>query len=319
MQEVAKLNKARVQIYFCGGTALNVATGFHNPDVEVAYLDTCDKNITPFHDMSKVFLTQGTRGAGKNRKFILPLIRPQVPVMMNRFPAADFNIIVFGTSGGSGNTIGALILNELLKADETVMCLGITGIESTEVLNNSVDTLKTLEGISINRDKNVVLCHLRNTAGVTFEKVNEEAAFYLDTLCELASQNNARLDVTDVSNWINFNHKVGTQAQLLELTIHTTRQEASAVPEMISVASLYTDPAQEIPYGSPFVRTTGISTSDSMPADQLHFVINTVGIDEIMKDINDLKAESHRHQVRYRQRNSTLDIDDNRDEDGFVV
>ncbi len=319
MQDVAKLTKDRIQIYFCGGTGLDVGAKFNSKHVSVAYIDTCDKNLTEEHDRANVFLTANTRGAGKNRKFILPIIRPQVPAILSRFPPADFNILVFGTGGGSGSTLAPLLLSQLLKADETVVCVGISGIESTEVLNNAIDTMKTLEGISLAENKNVVLKHLRTSVGVPFSKTDEEACFYLDTLCELASQENQRLDINDINNWINFNNKTGDQAQLCELSIHTTRQEAAAVPEMISVACLYTDQAQEIPYGSPFVRTTGVSVSDTMPAEQLHFIINTLGIDEIVKDLNDLKSESHRHQVRYRQRNSTLDIDDQCDDDGFVV
>lgn len=318
-QQDLGFEKSKIAVYFCGGTGLNIGKNLNDLDVDICYLDTSDRNITEDHDKSKIFLTKNTVGAGKNRGYILPIVRPQINNVLSRFPAADFNIVVFGTSGGSGNILGSLLVSEMLKANETVVVVGISGLESTEVVNNSLDALKTLEGISLNQGKVIPMVHLINGVGVPYAVTNDEADFYIRALCDLTAQTHERLDVKDIEHWVNFTGKAGIQPQLCELKIFDNRKDASTVNEMLSVASLFTDEKQEVPFGSPFVRTTGIAKPGSIIADQLHFIINSIGIEEIVKSLEDIKSESHRHQSKYRQRNSTLDIDDEADDDGFVV
>lgn len=318
--QAENFEKGVTRIYYLGGTGLDVASYMQldSKDVNEVYVDTCNKNVTDSHDNANLFITEGTRGAGKDRRAIMPKIRPQIASILQRFPPADFNILVFGTSGGSGSSLAALILSQMLNAGETVVCVGVSGIESTEVLDNSIATLKTLEGIASKSGLPVLLKHIRNSVGVTFQTVDLEVCNYLEALCLLSSQQNSRLDVKDIDNWVKFTRKVTVAPQLCELTIVNTRQEASAIPEMLSVANLYSDASQEIPYGTPFVRTTGISNDESLQGGELHFVVSTAGIEGIYKDLVDLKAEHHRLQVNFRQRNTVLDIDDDADEDGIV-
>lgn len=311
--------KSKVAVYYCGGTGLNIGKNLTELNVDVCYVDTSDRNLTEAHAKERTFLTKGTVGAGKDRAYILPIVRPQVPNILSRFPAADFNVVVFGTSGGSGNILGSLLVSEMLKAGETVAVVAVAGIESTEVIDNALDALKTLEGISMNRDKVILMNHISNAEGVPFSITNEEAEYNIRAICDLVSQEHARLDVKDIEHWANFNKRAGIQPQLCELKIFDNRKEASAVNEMLAVASLFTDESQEATFGSPFVRTTGIAKPGSIIADQLHFVVNIVGIEEIVKNLEDVKIELHRHQSKYRQRNTTIDIDDSVDEDGFVV
>lgn len=318
--QAENFEKGVTRIYYLGGTGLDVASYMQldSKDVNEVYVDTCNKNVTDSHDTANLFITEGTRGAGKDRRAIMPKIRPQIASILQRFPPADFNILVFGTSGGSGSSLAALMLSQMLNAGETVVCVGISGIESTEVLDNSIATLKTLEGIASKSNLPVLLKHIRNSVGVTYQTVDLEVCNYIEALCLLSSQKNSRLDVKDIDNWVKFTRKVAVAPQLCELTIVNTRQEASAIPEMLSVANLYSDPKQEIPYGTPFVRTTGISNDEILQGSELHFVVSTAGIEGIFKDLVDLKAEHHRLQVNFRQRNTVLDIDDDADEDGIV-
>lgn len=313
------MSKVKTQVYFCGGCGMDIGPLVNHADV--AYIDTCDKNLTEKHDVSKVFLTEGTRGAGANRRFILPLVRPQIKPFLERFPAGQANIVVFGGGGGSGSTTGPLIVAELLKQGETVFVVVINGIGSTEYIQNDIDTLKTLEGISSNVQGNVVFIPVDCAPGVPFSVVDAEAAFNIHAILNLTSQRNARLDVMDVHNFVNFQHRIpGFIPQLCVMSIHTSRQEAASVQEMLAVASLYTDAAKEVPFGSPFVHQVGISNphDPELVADQLHFVISTNGVQDVMKALDDMKQEQARIQARYSQRRAIIDVDDNRTEDGFV-
>lgn len=311
--------KAKTMVYFCGGAGMNVALGFQD-HADIVMIDTCDKNITSGHDLERVIVTEGTRGAGGNRKYVYPKVAPQIAGILEQHPAGDFNIVVFGGSGGTGSTVGPLIINELLKAGETVCAVMISGIESTSVVNNSIDTLKTLEGISVNNGKPLSVVHVGNVAGVPYEQTNLEVHYSIKALIDLTNQQHQRLDVMDVLNWLYYTNKLPQiQPQLSQLHICTNRQDANAIPEMISVASLYTDANREVPFTSPYISTTGIAHETDIGHDQIHFVINSIGIVEIMKYLNDIKLEQHRHQVKHVQRSAITDIDDNRNSDGFVL
>lgn len=87
------------------------------------------------------------------------------------------------------------------------------------------------------------------------------------------------------------------------------------------MASLYLDPAKEFAFGAAVVRTTGIMKAGDMDMidEQMHFVINSIGIVEVMKTLNDTKTEVTRQQAKFVQRNPLLDPDDVADDDGMVV
>ena len=308
-------------LIFAGGAGLNVAT--HLVDLpNVHCFDTCDKNIVDVHRKAKVFLTKGTRGAGKNRKYILPLIRPQVPAMMASLPDADFYIVCYSLGGGSGSTLGPLITSQLAARGNSFLSFVIGAMESPEVLQNGTDTMKSLEAIAMGKETPIVVNYTPNVNGLTYESVNMGVAENIRRVVCLTNGNHGRLDVHDINNWVRFTDKhKGLSPQVCELHIETSRKDAELIPEPISTASLYLDPAKEFAFGSPVVRTTGIMKGDDLDItdEQMHFVINSVGVVEIMKNIQDSKVEQIRQQSKFVQRNPLLDPDDDVDEDGMVV
>lgn len=308
-------------LIFAGGCGLNVATHLVDlPNVHV--FDTCDKNIVPAHKATKIFQTVGTRGAGKNRAFILPKVRPQLTNMMNSIPEADFYILCYSLGGGSGSVLGPLITSALTDRNAAFVSFVIGSMESPEVLQNSIDTIKSLEAISVRKATPVVINYTPNVNGQTFESTNAHIAANIRRVVCLTNQNHQRMDVFDIQNWVRFTdrHKE-LIPQVCELHISDNRKEAGLVPEPIAIASLYLDPDKEFAFSVPVVRTAGIMRADDieMTEEQLHFVINSVGVVEIMKSITDTKTEADRQQAKFVQRNPLLDPDDVSDDDGMVV
>lgn len=308
-------------LIFAGGAGLNVAT--HVTDLpNVFCIDTCDKNVVDAHRQTKVILTKGTRGAGKNRKYILPLIRNQIADIMHSIPEADFYILCYSMGGGSGSTLAPLITNALADRNASFVSFVVGAQESPEVLQNNIDTMKSLEAIAVRKRLPIVVNYTPNANGVTFDQLNQGIAENIRRVVCLTNQNHRRLDVHDVSNWVRFTDKHSSlMPQVCELHIEVGRKEAEGVPEPIATASLYLDEAKEIAFGDPVVRTVGILKGDDLDVtdEQMHFVINSVGVIEIMKNIQDTKTEQTRKQARYIQRNPLLDSDDDIDEDGMVV
>jgi hypothetical protein len=308
-------------LIFAGGCGLNVAT--HVMDLpNVHCIDTCDKNIVDAHRTGKVFLTQGTRGAGKNRAFILPKVRPQIPTYMATLPEADFYIVCYSLGGGSGSVLGPLITGALADRQAAFVSFVIGAMESPEVLQNDIDTMKSLESIAVRKETPIVINYTPNVNGQTYEYTNSQVAANIRRMVCLTNQNHQRLDVFDVQNWVRFTDKhKNLIPQVCELHISDSRKDAELVPEPIAVASLYLDPSKEFAFGSAIVRTTGIMRPDDLDVteEQLHFVINSVGVVEVMKSISDTKTEVTRQLAKFVQRNPLLDPDDNADEDGMVV
>lgn len=308
-------------LIFAGGTGMNIATEV--TDLENVYcIDTCDKNVVDAHRRVNVLLTKGTRGAGGNRKVILPLVKPQIPELMDSIPEADFYIVVYSLGGGSGSVLAPLITAKLIDRKAAFVSFVVGAMDSTDMLGNDIDTMKTLESIAVKKGLPLVVNYTPNTQGRSFDSINKEIAENIRKVVFLTNQNHGRLDVHDVNNWVRFTDKhVNLIPQVCELHIETSRKDAENVPEPISIVSLYTDPNKEVAFGTPVYRKTGIVKADDLDAtdEQVHFVINSVGVLEIMKTISDAKLEMTRQQARFAQRNPIIDSDDEIDEDGMVV
>lgn len=308
-------------LIFAGGTGMNIATELVDlPNVHC--FDTCDKNVVDAHRDVNVTLTKGTRGAGGNRKVILPLVRPQIPDLMATIPDADFYIVVYSLGGGSGSVLAPLITGQLANRKASFVSFVVGAMESTDMLGNDIDTLKGLEALAVQKGIPLVVSYTPNSQGRSFTAINKEVAAKIRQLVYMTNQNHGRLDVHDVANWVRFTDKHDYLIpQLCELHIETTRKDAENVPEPISIISMYADPAKEISFGTPVYRKVGIIKPDDLDAldEQTHFVINSVGVLEIMKTISDAKLEMTRQQARFAQRNPILDADDSIDDDAMVV
>lgn len=310
-------------IILVGGAGMNLALKLKDVP-EVYCIDTCDKNITEGHRGMNVFLTKGTRGGGKNRKYMLEQLRKldQIKPVIESIPDADFYILGWGLGGASGSVLGPLITNALADRNAAFVSFIIGGVESTEVLDNDRDALKSLEAISVRKKLPIVVNYTSNANGANFDRINDEIVENIHRVVCLTNQNHGRLDFHDVSNWVRFTDKhQNLLPQICELHIVTNRADAENVPEPISVASLYVDPNKEYAFGTPVVRTTGIMNNDDIAVtdEQMHFIINTVGVTEIMKNIKDTRVELGRQQSKFVQRSPLLDSDDKVDEDGMVV
>ena len=308
-------------LIFAGGAGMNIATELVDlPNVHC--FDTCDKNVVDAHRNVNVTLTKGTRGAGGNRKVILPLVRPQIPALTDTIPEADFYIVTYSLGGGSGSVLAPLITAHLADRKASFVSFVVGAMESTDMLGNDIDTMKTLESIAVMKGLPIVVNYTQNTQGRSFASLNKEIAEKIRKVVFLTSQNHGRLDVHDVNNWVRFNDKHDYLVpQVCELHIETTRKDAENVPEPIAIVSLYLDPTKEVAFGTPIYRKTGVVKPDDLDVtdEQTHYVINSVGVLEIMKTISDAKLEMTRQQARFAQRNPIIDSDDVIDSDGMVV
>ncbi|MNM24755.1 hypothetical protein D3C81_351930 [compost metagenome] len=312
------MSDIKTRIYFCGGGSTNIGAMYDATSENVCFLDSSSANLltNPVPE-DRFYKIPGTDGAGGNPAYMMPFAKKHAPEMLKRFEPGVTNIVVITGGGGSGSTIGPNIVDLLLADGHTVFVIMIMGTDSTRRIRNTMNTGKNLEMISQKRGEVVAVSEVWNTNGEA--AADQEVLFLLDSIVALTDQQNERLDTMDVKNFIQYNNLTSVEPQLSTLTIHTSRAEAAAVLEPISVASLYTDATKDVPFGTPFVRTVGICPNEAkLPGDQLHFVINSVGVTAMMDRLEEERVKVNTTQSSFRQRRSIVTVDDVA-EDGFIA
>lgn len=310
----------KTRIYFCGGTGFNIGNLYGATGEHVAFLDSSDANLKDKKiDKDRIYLIPGTDGAGGDQNYMMPFARAHADEMLKRFEPGAVNIIVVGAGGGSGVSIAIQLATKLLAQKLPTIIIAASGTDTTRRIRNTTNLVKNLEVVSQKTQQPVPLAWVSNANGEG--EADNEIIFLLDALIALTDQTNGRLDSKDIINWLQYQNVCAVQPQLVQLHVHQTRAEGAAVLEPISIASLYTDADKNIPFGHAFVRTVGITSNEAkMPSDQLHFILNSVGIASIFEELEEARVKITTVQSGFRQRKAVISIaDDNLTEDGFVA
>jgi hypothetical protein len=310
----------KTRIFFCGGAGLNIGTKFGATREDVCFVDGSDANVSHHLPKDKVLLIPGVQGGGSDRSYMLPFARKFAPTVLDRFEPGVFNIVVFSLGGASGSTIGPVLMAELLKGGHPTVGVVIGCVDAMDKIDNSINTMKTLEGIAVATGSPVIV-HFTQNNPTAWADMDDEAMFAIDSLLSLTDQQNDRLDVRDIHNWVFFNKRHAVEPQLCTMYIETDRKAALGVLDPISIASLYTDVDQIAPFSNAYNQTVGVARNDAkLGGDtQLHFVINSVGVEGAVSGLNDEKTKLVTMKSKGPRRKGLVSVDDNADEAGFVV
>ncbi len=317
--------------FICAG-AFGIKTGCAiNPPAgsSVTFIDTSDANLTDGFDESKCYRipvpmseTRVSRGgAGQDRRRTAAITMPHIQPILERVGQADLYVLIFSAAGGSGSVIGPLLARELLRKDQTFTCVTVGEATTTKFLNNTIDTLKSLENISMSNQKPIVMSYFQNIPGVPQRTIDEEVQFVLQSLGALVCQHNIDLDLSDIHNWVNYNNILPLPPQLSALSISDDRRAAAAVSEPIATLSLFSNRDDYDVVGTPHYSKAGYPAEPLVfNADQLHFVINTIDIAGIQKELATRQTEQAQMHGAYRQRNALVNRrDDNVNGDDLVL
>jgi hypothetical protein len=310
----------KTRLYACGGAGVNLGQRANPERVSPCYIDTSQSNRTEALDQELCYFIEELDGSGKNRKENYSVIAKEVDTILARFQPGDFNIVMFGAAGGSGSVLGPLLMKALLENKETVVAIVIGSDDSAIAVTNTVNTLKSLESISVMVGEPAVMVYHENTSGVPRKVIDDEVEFVLHALETLTSQENQELDTRDLTNWVQYQKVCPVRPQLSALSVFDNRQEAAKQLEPVSVASLYADPDKDNPFGTPHYATVGYPRQGTMDlAEQLHFVINIADVEETFNHLSERQTELNRAYSSYRQRKAMVDVDDNLTGDGMVL
>lgn len=311
----------KCRVYAAGGCGINIGSSINNDVMNVSYIDTSESNRSDRIDSSVSYYIDGLDGSGKRRAENHKVISREIASVMDQFPPGDFNIVLFSAGGGSGSVIGPLIVKELLSQKHATVAVVVGADDSNITVENTINTLKSLESISILTKEPVVMAYAENTQGVQRSVIDDQILFVLESLAALTSQDNRELDTRDLVNWVQYQKVSSIHPQLSFLHVMDNRAAAASVVEPVSVASLYADAATENPFGNPHYRTVGFPRSETLPMgmEQVHCVINLTDIEEAFNRLQERQSDLNRTYNTYRARKAVVDLEDHLSDDGLVL
>lgn len=220
--------KNTLAIYGCGGTGANIANmqtvtgqsaGF--PTTTITIVDTSNSNVikpTQTAPNIKTKVLPGVSGTGKNRRYSAGIVAPHIDKLLIDHPPGDFNIVVFGASGGSGSVIGPMLLKTLLERGYCAVAFTVISTVSAIETTNAYSCLGDLQRVSKSLNLPVV-CGIFDNSHSNRNDVNEKIEARIRALAMLVSGENQELDKTDIINWVNYTRNVKVDPMLVDLCI----------------------------------------------------------------------------------------------------
>lgn len=208
------LTRGLLKLYVCGGAGITIGSTFEHyrgheelgmAEIDTVYFDTSKANFKANMPAEKVYLLEGEGidGSGQERKQNAAAIMKRGKEMLQRHKPGYINVVVSSASGGSGAVIAAALTNEMLAADEMVINITIGVADSGNEIKNTLDTLKTFEGLVAANKKTVPVAYFENSKETPMSKVDELVTELIVAISVVFSRQNEGLDTRDVYNFVN--------------------------------------------------------------------------------------------------------------------
>lgn len=222
MTQVIAPTQRTVRFWACGGTGIDLLRDYRDTarlekqeiySTELdTYIDTSNSNL---HGASidNVYRVHGIDGGGKDREKVKAAVIPVLPEILLKHPAGDFNVVLFSNSGGTGSSIGPLVLGHLLKNGHNAVGIIIADHTSGKSQSNAINAMADLESITKQLNKTVVIHYCKNDPTKSLLDNDAKSKFVMGALSILASGKNNKLDSSDIGNFVNYplvtHHKPG--------------------------------------------------------------------------------------------------------------
>jgi hypothetical protein len=322
---MANTINGHLRIYSCGGAGVNLAANYVNAakepfaaEVHPVFIDSnLDKRIP---DDSRYILPD-LDGSGKVRAENYDKIKDVIKQIVHQHKPMGLNVVLSSASGGSGSVISALLIGELLARGEVVVAIIIGSDESAITAQNTLNTLKSLEGVSKNAGKPIVMFYRHNTRGRARSEVDGEIHYAISTLAVLASGSIKGLDTKDIANWIGFDKTTSVGARVAALEIFHEKTGHAAVPwnqyNPISVISIYKDADQATLPIVPEYHCDGFA--DVMGMDAIHYLIDVTAVPKYAAVIQATVKELEEARQSRPSFTSLISSDDRPKDDGIIL
>jgi hypothetical protein len=248
---MSNIQRGAIKIYGCGGTGITIGSTFEHyrahdevgmAALDVSYIDTSRSNLKPGMQQDKIFIVPGLEdkdGSGKNRSQNAKLIMKHAKQILQEQEPGYLNVLISSASGGTGAVAAAILSNELLAAGHMVINITIGVADSGAEIENTLDTLKSFEGLVRQHKKTVPVAYFENSKATPMSTVDEKVTELIVALAVMFSRQNEGLDTQDMINFLNVDvltkfpaHVVGLESfvgELVEAEHKNTITVASAV------------------------------------------------------------------------------------------
>ena len=223
-----EVSKGKLHLIGLGGCGTNVVVelfekmnslGDGFASVGCKFIDTTDKTIQAHPEYKEKFFKvnstssssnelDGTGGERKNRTNVAHMdksVREFVDTGLKN-GKRDYYVIVASASGGTGSTLSPLLLKAMLEQDFNVIVVSIGDSSNFLSLNNTINSLTSLQGVAVANKKCVSNIYYNNTHnGITSPKteddVNSKVFKMLSIISMFVSGSIQNIDHQDMINF----------------------------------------------------------------------------------------------------------------------
>lgn len=204
--------KGSVTLYSCGGCGINIAKQlekfrghkeFGLADINVVYIDTSRSNGKGLPE-EHTWLFEGMDGSGKVRAENYQEIAKHARLILQKHTPGNLAIVLSSASGGSGSVIAPTLVSELIGGEVPVIAIAVGSTDSALEIQNTLNTLKSYEGVAQKREFPVVMSYFQNSKENGRAVVNEAVTEVITTLMAVFSGMNTELDSQDLKNLLNY-------------------------------------------------------------------------------------------------------------------
>lgn len=228
------LTRNELRIYGCGGCGINLAKpylfGHHDEslldetryaDIKVSLIDTSYSNLSELMDKDTwkkdiAIVNDGTEGSGSLRSENLQAIRSHIKDILINHEPGDINIILYSTSGGSGNVIGSILARELAQMGKPFVTIAVADSNNQVRVKNTLDALSTLDNFAKATGVPFVISVVNNENRA---EADQEVHRLISHLALLFSNLNLELDNADTTNFLNYTKVTTAPARLVSLDV----------------------------------------------------------------------------------------------------
>lgn len=291
-----------IRFYACGGTAINQLRAYRDNhpgdprlhgEEKYSYIDTSFANLDGAL-LSETFTLKEADGSGSDRKKNALAIVKVLPEILLAHQPADFNVVIFSMSGGTGSVAGPIILKELRR--QGLKAVGVTSAAFTsgKKSSNAIDTMTGLELAVAQIGRPIVLNYTPNDPLKTDSDNNIKPLFVLQTLAKLASGKNGHLDGADLGNLFDFDQVSSYKPSLALLDVYAGEEQLKAeVTNAIGILGLLKDRSCVMPPINAAYDKAGYLPEDTREfANSFYFVVSIDKLNGVVKDMSERKAQA---------------------------
>lgn len=296
-----------ITIYGCGGTGVKNAALFEQTrgvreegmaDVTPYYVDTAFSDLPEGVDKAHVYLLPNADGSGGLRRENASVIMEHAPKIIETHVPGDLNIVISSASGGSGSVFSPAVASELIAQGKQVIMILIGDGTTVQFMTNTMNTIRSANGIAQVRDTTVPLVYFENTADTTEDQVNAKVAATITGITALWSRQNHGLDTKDLHHFLNPDLITDFPPQLAMLQMYFKEVPKDVQEDVMTVASLAKSREEaRLPFvvDAHYVGAVPSEMAEKITKNTpIHLVMRDQSFNEIMEELEEKKANIRR-------------------------